>query len=123
MVKFFLVNGILTSFILKLTKNLKFSDSTTAETTSVPTTTTSIQCGVLANTSCCNLKVTECLSKQYEDWRNVTLIKGYERELEKCDCVLTSSSTETGTVKFLDREFFRVFSSAGLILVEIMVLN
>ncbi|CAR31486.3 uncharacterized protein CELE_F26C11.3 [Caenorhabditis elegans] len=70
-------------------------DSTTAETTSVPTTTTSIQCGVLANTSCCNLKVTECLSKQYEDWRNVTLIKGYERELEKCDCVLTSSSTET----------------------------
>ncbi|CAR31485.3 uncharacterized protein CELE_F26C11.3 [Caenorhabditis elegans] len=71
------------------------SDSTTAETTSVPTTTTSIQCGVLANTSCCNLKVTECLSKQYEDWRNVTLIKGYERELEKCDCVLTSSSTET----------------------------
>eukprot|EP00081_Caenorhabditis_elegans_P004505 NP_001129816.2 Uncharacterized protein CELE_F26C11.3 [Caenorhabditis elegans] len=89
-------------------------DSTTAETTSVPTTTTSIQCGVLANTSCCNLKVTECLSKQYEDWRNVTLIKGYERELEKCDCVLTSSSTETGTVKFLDREFFRVFSSAEI---------
>ncbi|EFP13146.1 hypothetical protein CRE_07709 [Caenorhabditis remanei] len=74
---------------------------TTSESTStdpISTTTVALNCGPLANTSCCTKEIIQCLmGTDGTDLSRFSSPDDHEMELAKCNCVLTTTSTTTRT--------------------------
>ncbi|EFP09027.1 hypothetical protein CRE_22496 [Caenorhabditis remanei] len=68
-----------------------------ASTGPVSTKTASLNCGPLADTSCCTQEIIECLLDNRIDLSRFSSADGYEVKLEECGCVLTTTSTTTNS--------------------------